>query len=67
MNNKSALTVLIVIILLFAVFAATGRLDNETVEDKEAERIRTGCKATIMYVIDDFNRVRRVYDCGELP
>ena len=60
MNNKIALITLIAIALLFVGFL----FDVEPTEDNEATRIVKECKGTVMYVIDDFNRVRKVYDCG---
>ncbi len=62
MSSKVALITLIAIILLFVGFLFDV---DYTTEDNEATRITRECKGTIMYVIDDFNRVRKVYDCGE--
>ncbi len=40
---------------------------NQEQPDLQSDNVRKECKPTIMYVIDNFNVVRRVYDCSEKP
>ncbi len=49
------------------ILAAVLVVLNTEQPDSRANDIRKRCKPTIMYVIDNFDAVRRVYDCSEKP
>lgn len=66
MNLRTIIAVGFMIILV--AFISLGLLPGQSEvvhEESEADKIRNGCKATVMYTIDSYEVVRRVYDCGE--
>lgn len=69
-KTKSLAVLLVVAALAIGtIFVIAGNQTrmNRGEDADNIDNIRQRCKPTIMYVIDNFDQVRKVYDCTEKP
>jgi hypothetical protein len=67
--RKHKMLVTLAVVILLSIMAIVAQCTSNDDQDiyADADKIRAGCKPTYQYTIDDFDRVRRVYDCTEKP